>query len=626
MKLTRYKGIAVAVIIGLLIGLAGGKFTWDNTTTQANTQTASSAEGWVPPGQLDSAYMFASGGQAGTLSVFGIPSMRILKTIPVFEPDAQTGYGYTPETKQMLGDKTWGDVHHPTMSQTQGTYDGKFVWVNDKANNRIAQVDLSTFTTTQVLNIPNLMGLHSLSTDPNSKYLFTASEFSAPVANGKPNYAPLNQWKTNYYGIAAAVNTNRNSVQPGQSGKMSMDYEMLMPPYDYDLASVGKGASDGYTFFTDYNSEEATTDIEKNSTQFDRDLTLFMDYKAAQKLIDAGKYDEIINGVKVIDPRKHPGIAWLLPIPKNPHGVDVSPDGKWICYSSKLDPVVTVISTEKLKKAIANKDYQNTTWGLPVIKYQDVLEAQVPVGVGPLHTQFDDKGYAYTSLFVESAVTKWQLGTWKVIDKHPVNYNVGHVAVAGGDSMHPFGHWLVALDKMSLNRFLLVGPGYPVTEQLFDISSGTKMNLVNEAPSDREPHYATIIPANLIHPLSVYPKNTSTPNSTWSEDKARIVRDGKNVTVYMTAVRSHFTPDTIQVNQGDHVSIYLTNIEQQPNITHGLGIEDYNINVAADPGQTVHVEFTANKAGNFPFYCTDFCSALHEEMMGNLLVKPAAQA
>ncbi|CAA7600062.1 cytochrome-c oxidase [Acididesulfobacillus acetoxydans] len=617
-----YKGLAIMLIIGLIVGVAGGKLTFDSASQVQTNSVVSSNEGWVPPGQLDQAYMFASGGQSGNMVVFGIPSMRILKTIPVFDPFPDTGYGFTPATKKMLGKYTWGDAHHPVMSQTKGTYDGQFVWVNDKANDRIGQVDLRTFTTTQILNVPNLMGLHSLSTDPESKYLFTASEFSAPVANGKPNYAPLNTWGHQYYGVAACVNTNREGLKAGQPGKMGLDYEMLLPPYDYDLASVGKADSAGYVFYTSYNSEEATTDLEKNSTKFDRDLTLFMDYKAAQKLIDAGKYDAIINGVKVIDPRKHPGIAWLLPIPKNPHGVDVSPDGKWICYSSKLDPVVTVISMDKLKQAIAHKDYEKTTWGLPVIKWQDVQEAQIPVGVGPLHTQFDNQGYAYTSLFVESAVTKWQLGTWKVIDKQPVNYNVGHVAVAGGDSEHPFGHWLVALDKMSLNRFLPVGPGYPVTEQLFDISKGPKMQLVNEAPSDREPHYATIIPANLIHPLNVYPKDTARPNSTWNEAQAKVVRNGKEVKVYMTAVRSHFVPDNIEVNQGDHVDLYLTNIEQQPNITHGLAISKYNINLAADPGETVRASFTADKAGTFPFYCTDFCSALHEEMMGYLLVKP----
>lgn len=621
-KLSRYKGIAIAVVVGLLLGLASGKFTWGGTPEPAKNQVTSESGGFVPPGQLDTDYMFASGGQAGTLITYGLPSMRILKTIPVFAPDARTGFGFTPDSKKMLGNLSWGDVHHPNMSQTQGTYDGNFAWVGDKANNRIAQVDLRTFTTTQILNVPNLSGLHGLSTDPESKYLFTASENSTPVVDGKPNYAPLESYKENYYGVVSVINTNRTDVQAGQPGKMNIDYQMLVPPYDYDLTAVGKGESDGLAVFTDYNSEEATSDLEKNSAKFDRDLTLVMDYKAAQKLIDAGQYDSIINGAKVIDVRKHPGIAYLLPIPKNPHGVDISPDGKWICYSSKLDPVVTVVSTAKLKKAIADKDFETTTWGLPVIKYQSVQETQIPVGVGPLHTQFDDQGYAYTSLFVESAVTKWKLDTWEVIDKQPVNYNVGHIAVAGGDSMHPFGHWLVALNKMSLNRFLPVGPGFPVSQQLFDLSDGPKMKLINEVPSDREPHYAAIIPAKLIHPLSIYKKDTSRPNSIWSDDQARVERKGKEVTVYMYVVRSRFGPDTIEVNQGDHVTVYMTNIEQQPNVSHGVAFPHYNINAAADPGETTHFEFTADKAGTFPFYCTDFCSALHEEMMGYLLVKP----
>ncbi|MDP4127784.1 MAG: Sec-dependent nitrous-oxide reductase [Bacillota bacterium] len=621
LKLGRNAVMAIILIIGLLIGLVGcNAKTPTNTTNQAAAGTPAA---WVAPGQLDTHYMFASGGQSGNLIVWGIPSMRILRQIPVYNVYAPTGFGFTPETKKMLGDKTWGDVHHPIASQTQGAYDGKFIWVNDKANSRVAQVDLNRFETTQILDIPNMVGFHCLTTDPESKYLFCATEFSLPIAEGQKNaYAPLQNYTGEYYGIITALKTNRDKVQPGQPGQVSISYQLLAPPYEYDISSAGKGAADGLVFFTNYNSEMATSDIEKNSTTLPLDLTLVVDYNAAQKLADAGTYDQVVNGVKIIDPRKHPGIAYLLPIAKNPHGVDVSPDGKWIVYSSKLDPVVTIISTEKLKKAIASKNFEKTTWGLPVLKEADLQEAQIQVGVGPLHTQFDDQGYAYTSLFVESAVTKWQLGSWKVIDKQPVNYNVGHVAVPGGDSMKPFGHWLVALNKASLKRFLPVGPSYPVSEQLFDISGSSKMTLVNETPSEREPHYASIFPANLIKPISVYPKDESRPNSIWSEDKAKIVRNGNQVTVYMLTIRSHFKPDTIEVNQGDHVTIYLTNIEQQPGMTHGIGMSGYNINVPADPGQTVQVDFTADKPGTFPFYCTNFCSAMHEEMAGYFLVKP----
>ncbi|MGH7599438.1 MAG: cupredoxin domain-containing protein, partial [bacterium] len=102
---------------------------------------------------------------------------------------------------------------------------------------------------------------------------------------------------------------------------------------------------------------------------------------------------------------------------------------------------------------------------------------------------------------------------------------------------------------------------------------------------------------------------------------AKIVHNGKNVEVYMVAVRSSFEPWNIEVNRGDKVTIYLTNIEQTTDELHGFGLNEYNLNIVADPGETKVIEFVADKPGVFPFYCTNFCSALHQEMQGYLLVK-----
>jgi nitrous-oxide reductase len=616
------KAVVIGSAIALVVGLVGGKAIFSNQGTAPATaapKTSSSSNHTVQPGQLDSYYAFLSGGQSGNVMVYGLPSMHLIKTIPVFTPDPKTGYGFTPDTKAMLGGYTWGDDHHPAMSETNGSYDGRWLFVNDKANNRVAEVDLKTFTTSQIINVPNESGTHSLTITPDSKYLFSASEYSAPMGSGTPqgNYAPLSSAKDDYYGIMTAVGLDKQ-------GKMSLDWEMQTAPYDYDLASSGKKVSDGWVFVSNYNTEEATTNMEVNSAKNSQDYVMAVNYKEAQQLIDSGKYDSVSSdGTKVVDPRKHPGMVYFIPAGKNPHGVDVSPNGQWIVASGKLDPVETVFDFNKIKKAIQEKDYQGTAWGgIPVLKYNDVKTAEVPVGLGPLHTQFDDKGYAYTSLFVESAVTKWKLGTWKVVQKIPVAYNVGHVAVAGGDTEHPYGQWLLSLNKMSQNRYLPVGPGYPMNEQLFDIS-GSKMQLTTEAPADREPHYAVIAPASLIKPLNVFPLGkTGNPNAITSEKDAKVVRNGNQVTIYMTAIRSHFTPDTLELKKGDHVTVYLTNLEQQPNITHGFAISNYNINISVDPGETKEVQFDADKAGVFPFYCTDFCSALHEEMMGYLTVQP----
>lgn len=366
----------------------------------------------------------------------------------------------------------------------------------------------------------------------------------------------------------------------------------------------------------------AYENLEINASQNDRDFLVALNWRAAEQAANEGKGAEI-DGATVLDPRNIPGLVYLIPVAKSPHGADVSPDGKYIVASGKLASQTTVYEFAKIKEAIENNDTEATFWDLPVLTYESVRVAEVPVGNGPLHTQFDDQGFAYTSLFVDSAVAKWRLGEpWDVVDTVPIQYNVGHIAAVEGDTVSPAGRWLVALNKLSKDRYLSVGPSKPESLQLIDISGDT-MKVVYDAPVDLEPHYAQIIKADKITAIDIYERDESRPNSVWTPDQARIERDGNDVRVYMLAVRSHFTPDKIEVNQGDHVTVYVTNIEQTMDESHGFGIDEYDINVQVDPGETKTVTFTADKPGVFAFYCTNFCSALHQEMQGYLLVKPA---
>ena len=84
---------------------------------------------YIAPGDLDEYYLFSSGGHSGQIYVYGVPSMRHLSTIPVFTPYPATGYGFDDESKAMLGGLTWGDVHHPALSETKGDYDGRWLFV-----------------------------------------------------------------------------------------------------------------------------------------------------------------------------------------------------------------------------------------------------------------------------------------------------------------------------------------------------------------------------------------------------------------------------------------------------------------------------------------------------------------
>lgn len=574
---------------------------------------------YVAPGDMDEFYLFSSGGQSGNVYVAGVPSMRHIATIPVFSPYPGTGYGFDKASKAMLGAFTWGDLHHPAISLSNGDYDGRWLFVNDNANNRVARIDLRDFKTKQIFGpIPNVSGNHGSSfVTPNSEYVLSASRFSRPVPNR--TYAPLEQYAAVYKGIVSGI-----KIDP-KTGELSMGWEILMPPFDWDLGSTGKGPSNGWAFWSCYNSERGTGKLEVTSTQKDRDYIAAVNWKAAEKAIADGK-GRMMDGVKVLDPKEVPGIVWLMPCAKSPHGTDVSPDGKYIIGSGKLQSITTVFNFDKIQNAISKQDYTGNEDGIPVLRYEAIKDAEVNVGLGPLHTQFDDQGYAYTSLFVESAVAKWKLGTWEVVDKIPVSYNIGHLCAAEGDTMHPKGKYLIALNKLSHGRHLSVGPSQPESSQLIGIS-GEKMKLLYDAFTEPEPHYAQMIKADKLKPFEVYAKeDNKDPHAIWDIKDAKFERNGTNVTIRMTAVRSNYEPNKVEVNQGDHVTIYLTNIEQTTDELHGFGLEDYNINVIVDPGETKTIEFVADKPGVYAYYCTNFCSALHQEMQGYLLVKPKGGA
>jgi nitrous-oxide reductase len=302
--------------------------------------------------------------------------------------------------------------------------------------------------------------------------------------------------------------------------------------------------------------------------------------------------------------------------------VDVSPDGLYIIGNGKLQSITTAFNMKKILAAMDGKNFTGDEDGIPVLRYEAIRDAEVPVGLGPLHTQFDDKGFAYTSLFVESAVAKWKLGTWEVLDKVPVSYNVGHMAAVEGDTMHPKGKFVIALNKLSHGRHISVGPSQPESSQLIDIN-GEKMKLIYDAFTEPEPHYAQIIDAKKLKPIEIYTaQDNRHPFAVWDVKNTGLQRNGTSVVVKMTAVRSNFEPNKIEVNEGDKVTIHLTNIEQTTDELHGIAIAEYNINVVVDPGETKTIEFVASKPGVFPYYCTNFCSALHQEMQGYLLVKP----
>jgi nitrous-oxide reductase len=598
---------------------------------------------YIPPGKYDEFYAFLSGGFSGQVSVYGLPSGRLIKIIKVFSQDPETGYGYTPETKPMLmtshGFIPWDDTHHPELSQTDGAVDGRWLFINANNVPRIARIDLRTFETTEIIEIPNSAGNHSSPfATPDTKYVVAGTRFSVPIPQKD---VPISSYAENFKGTISFIKAD-------EPGKMDVAFQILVPGYDYDLAHCGKGPSYGWCFFTSYNTEQAYTLLEINASKNDKDYIAAVNFKRAEECIAQGKYkempatyyhnvydekkhmaySEVKKSVKVIIPTECPGVMYYLPTPKSPHGVDVSPDGEYIIGGGKLATVIPIHSFSKMLKAIEQKAFEKEVDGIPVLKYDAVLHCEVEKPcLGPLHTEFDGKGFAYTSCFVSSEVVKYDYKACKVVDRAPTYYSVGHLMIPGGDSAKPWGKYLLAMNKITKDRFLPTGPELFQSAQLYDIT-GEKMQLLLDFATIGEPHYAQALPASLIKDkvAKIYPlAENQHPYAVKAEKDARVERKGNEVHVYMTMIRSHFTPDNIEgVRVGDTVYFHLTNLEQDWDIPHGFavkGSEDAEILVM--PGQTKTLVWKPKAPGVYTFYCTDFCSALHQEMQGYVRVSPA---
>lgn len=620
------KNLASA-LSGLAAGiLAATVFFADYTNigpkSEANSSAKSHAEKvYVPFGEQDEYYLFASGGHSGQMFIYGVPSMRHIRTVPVFSQDSATGYGWDEHTKELLGGYTWGDLHHPAFSETNGDYDGKWMFATDVGNSRAAAMSLETFTVKDIIEVPNTSGPHcAMFVTENTEYMFLPTRFSVPLGH---EYESLDDYSSKYYGVMSAVQFDE------EKEKLGVSWQVALPPWSYDLSDAGKGMSADWSVITTYNTEEATTNLEINASQADRDYIVLFNWKELEQKVADGDYEDI-NGEKMIFPEKHKGGMYLVPVAKSPHGVDVTPDGERFIASGKLAPAMTVYSFEKAFEAIENGDFAGEKYGMPVLNYDSVVEREVNPenALGPLHTQFDEEGMAYTTMFISSEIVKWDPNTGETLDRVPVQYSPGHSVAAEGDTVDPDGKYLIALNKIAKDSYLSVGPSHPESMQLIDLS-GDKMEVIQSAPVNPEPHYAQIIKADKINTIEVYEKDETNEHATYKQEDTRIERHGNEVHVYGIAMRSKFIfddeaerPDVIEVNEGDKVVLHLTNIDFDEDITHGFAINRYDLNIEVQPGQTNTVEFIADKAGTFPLYCTNFCSALHQEMTGYFLVKP----
>ncbi len=578
---------------------------------------------FMPRGGRDEYFGFVGTGNSGTMVVYGIPSMRIYKYVGVFSPEPWQGYGFDDESTLMLKKGSldnrlykYGDMRYPALAETNGKYNGKYLFYSDGANSRIALLGLDDFETKQVLMHPLFVSVFpGVAVTENTEFVIQTSEFPAPW-NGQGGKVAEEFDANSKSGITFWKFTD-NETEAGSGhhiGRMIKEesFTLELPPYTMGFFDAGR--------LNSYGLVVGLASIEGNNYVYVVDF---------DKL--SGLNTKSVNDFAVIElteALKANAIA-MIQLPAAANSVKVDPTGNYFITASDE---AFVFDFAKVKDAFSNSTYITefqANGDIPVMDINTVKHGSVKLGNKVIDLAFDYRpGVAYASAFDDKKVVRWNYEDLKKEGEVTLTFKPGQLMTPQGASAEPHSNYLTVVDKEGLyDNQPDIGPVRPSFQHLIDISSDDMTDIYTMSIPQANIYGSVAVLRTIIKPVIRYPLGTNTRTGEISAFKCvagqeKIEREGNRVHIFGTMIRSHITPEIVEVNEGDVVTFHLTNLERAEDETHGFTIDTYGKHGSFEPGKTASLTFVADRPGVFPYYCTEFCSALHLEMEGILLIKP----
>ena len=614
MRKILFLGIASLMLFALPQAVRGQQSLEDVKTERGlnEADVLGAVKTFMPRGGRDEYFSFVGTGNAGSMIVYGIPSMRIYKYVGVFAPEPWQGYGYDDESMLLLKKgstdnriNTYGDMRFPALSETAGKYDGKYLFYSDGANSRISLTGLDDFETKQVIQHPLFKNCFAgVAVTPNTEYIIQSSQYPAPWDNKSTNIDDFKAGITFW----SFVEPEGKHAEGHHVGRILKDqsFTLELPALTLGNFDAGKNSSAGYMVGVAQAANKNYIYIVNYNKLNDLETSEVNNFAVIA-------YQDAVNAKAVA----------FVEIPKAAKSVKVTPDGK---YFITANDEAIVFDFAKTINAMAQT---TLTGNLPLADAKTLEHGIISLGNNVVDFTF---GYrensVYTAVYDDQKILRWNYETLKKDDELKLTFKPGHIMVPQGETVDPHSNYLTVTDKQGLyDNYPNVGPVRPSFQHLIDIASDEMKDIYTMSLPQANIYGSVAVLRTTIKPIIRYETGTNSRTGEISGYKTvagqeKIERKGNRVHIFGTMIRSHIVPEIIEVNEGDVVTFHLTNLERAEDETHGFTVDTYGKHGSFEPGKTASLTFTADRSGVFPYYCTEFCSALHLEMEGILLVKP----